>query len=72
MLAGDMVSGVGLPYEMVGQKVWIELVQETNVGIGQASFDPLKIPLKRKKARLPATVQEEPVIVDWTHKTGVN
>jgi len=40
MLAGDMVSGVGLPCEMVGRKVWIELVQETNVGAGQASFDP--------------------------------
>lgn len=40
MLAGDMVSGVGVPYEMVGRKVMIELVQETNVGVGQASFDP--------------------------------
>ena len=40
MLAGDMVSGVGLPYEMVGRKVWIELIQKTNLEVGLALIDP--------------------------------
>jgi len=33
----------GLPYEMVRdacQKIWIELLKETNLGVACASFDP--------------------------------
>ena len=34
------------------------LLKESNLGVAQALFDPLKMPLKTEYVRLPAAVQE--------------